>query len=484
MEEINLIYKNITIELQTPSEHEDFYNYLNTYYTQLIQQKEKSLISDNMVQQFVNNNVIYYNKTSKIYFNCENDNIIACNEDNMLFYILDYITNNKKNYTFDVVLKNITKNKIVKKIKENYSVLEIIPESDTIQYIINCLSPIIFKDKTITKMWLTLFGDIVLKKINTNTVFFCKTSIKSFLNDINKYICIYFGNNNIFNYIKFKYTTDHELYNKYILDSNDINYDIFNFKQQFFINLLCVSIYYSNRYTNIYNFIDTEINENEPNSNITLFKNTTKNDIIKKYIDIFLIHDDSQIIYEKELIYLWKKYINENNLFINVFTSYNDFIISLFNYVNKDYNSLNTNNKLIGFYCLETPNIECFKTFWNDNFSFDIDEYYFEINEILFLFNKFCTNKYKTITEKSIINIIQIYYNKYVISDKKHIHNLKCKLWNKKEEIDNFLEKENINLNNMNKNEIYKIYNQKCKTNIKISTKYFNMYLDTKNKSN
>ena len=477
MEEINLIYNNIIHELQTKTEADDFYNYLNSYYNNLIQHKEKSLISENMIQHFINNNSIYYCKTSKIYFNCQNNNIIACNEDNMFYYILDYITNNKNNYTFDITLKNITKNKIIKKIKENYNVLEIIPESETIQYIINCLYPIIFKDKTMTKLWLILFGDIILKKINTNTIFFCKTSIKSLLNDINKYICIYFGNNNIFNYIKFKYTTDHDTYEKYILDSNDINYDIFNFKQQFFINLLCVSIYYSNRYTNINNYIENEVNED--NNIISLFKNTSKKDIINNYINTFLLVDDTQIIYEKELIYLWKKYINENNLFINVFTSYNDFIISLFEHLNKEYNSTNTNNKLNGFYCLETPNIECFKTFWNDNFYFDENEYYFEINEILYLFNKYCTNKYKALTEKSIINILQIYYSQFVISNKKHIHNLKCNLWDKKKEIDNFINKENIILKNTNINELYKIYNQKNKTNIKISKKYFNMYLDT-----
>tara|TARA_B100001142_G_C14329865_1_gene653639 strand:+ start:111 stop:326 length:216 start_codon:yes stop_codon:yes gene_type:complete len=64
----------------------------------------------------------------------------------------------------------------------------------------------------------------------------------------------------------------------------------------------------------------------------------------------------------------------------------------------------------------------------------------------------------------------------YPINKGKVIHNVKCTIWDKKKEIDDFISKENINLK-QNNHTLYKKYSMYEKK-LKINKKYFTMYVD------
>ena len=81
---------------------------------------------------------------------------------------------------------------------------------------------------------------------------------------------------------------------------------------------------------------------------------------------------------------------------------------------------------------MDIPDISIFIDFWNDNFVYDENEYYFELNEILYLFNSYYKRKKNNFNEKLIKYIIQVNFTNYEIINNKHIHNLKCINWNKK----------------------------------------------------
>ena len=474
MSKLDDIYSKILSKL-SDTDNDDFYNYLHNYYENIENKYEKSEFIEKICSVFMTENNIYYNKTSKIFFNYTNNNFIAMNDDNIIYGILDYISSHKefKNY-FDSNVKNIIKNKIFKNIKEN-NVFEVIPDSDTIQMINNSLQASLFNEKQIVKIFLICIGNIVIKK-NNKLLIFTRSAIKSFLCEINKYISMYFGNNNIFNYFKYKYTNDHESAEKILLPCNNVNSTVFNFNEQFYINLICVSIYYANRYETISNYLNNDSCTDNIIKDIYYFEDDKRGIIINDYCNKFLIKGENQYIFEKEIVLLWKKYIHENDIFINIFTSYSDFVKFLFKKLDCCYDSNNNNNMLNGYYSLETPSIEIFKSFWNQNFEFSDNEYCFEINEILYLFKQNNKNKKHNINETTICSIIQVYYNNFDIINNKIIHNLKCKLWDKKKEINNFIEKNNIDING-NINNIYKIYN-KSSNNLKISKKYFSLYIN------
>lgn len=94
------------------------------------------------------------------------------------------------------------KNQIIKKIKER-DLLTSIPESETIQCVLNALTPFVFKNKDSAKYFLTVIGDILLKK-NTHT-YFISTKAKQFISELGEESYALFGTSNMMNHFKFKF---------------------------------------------------------------------------------------------------------------------------------------------------------------------------------------------------------------------------------------------------------------------------------------
>ena len=99
-------------------------------------------------------------------------------EDDIHHTILSTISLNKTLMDWKHRLK-IT---ILKKIKER-DIFTCIPESETIQNVINKLYPMIFSSKEKAKYFLTIIGDVVLKK--TSETYFINSKAKNFLKELN-----------------------------------------------------------------------------------------------------------------------------------------------------------------------------------------------------------------------------------------------------------------------------------------------------------
>ena len=487
MEKINSLFNDIINNIDDENEHENLLNYLNNYVTQKNELKNKNNYYNIIINQFFEENNVYYSKSSKIYFNYIDNNFIVCNEDNIIYYVIDYLSNNinKSEYKNIIQVDNkmFIKSKILKQIKDSHSIYDNIPESETIQEIINFLTPNIFHNKEYAKYFLISIGDIILKKYNSQKrLIFTKTCIRDFLNEISKTISIYFISTNLSNYFKFKYINEHDNNDCRLLPCNDLNFNFIYLNSQFYINLICVCIHYSKRYESADSYLDDEEIDDKIKENIMLINDQTKEIIVEKFKNKYLIAQEKQSILEKDVLFLWKKHNIEHNYFISLFPSFNDFMKLLFKSCDNEYDESNNKNILKNYYSLHIPNITLFIDFWNENFIFDENEYYFELSEILFLFNKYNKKKKHNFNETLIHYIIQVNFPTYKIIDNKHIHNLKCKIWNKSEEIDNFIQTKTINIKNENINNIYKKY---CNDNnkLKINKKYFKMYLN-KLKSN
>jgi hypothetical protein len=489
MEDIQNTFNDILEYMSTEKRKDSFLTYLKSFLDDVKKEDDKKFFFDIIRNKFFNENTFYYCKTSQIYFNCFHNQIIPCNEDNAIYYVLDFLTNNKidNDKSLDTNVKQVLKNKIIKCIKENYPIRDIIPESETIQEITGSLVPGIFSCKSYAKLFCVMIGDIILKKqTEQKVILYTKSHIKPLLNNINKNISIYITNINIFNYIKFKYIQDHDEYDRYFLPCNDINVQYITFNSQFFVDLICICIYNSSRYNNINEYVE-QIEDKTKKENIQFFKYNNKSTIINKFIDTYLIMDNSQSIHEKDLLFLWKKFNVEGNLAINLFTNNQEFIEELFEHVNEVYDSSKNTNIMNNYYSFDIPYVSLFIDFWNENFAFDEDEYYFELNEVLFLFNKYDKHKKHNVNEMIIQEIIQNYFSHYQIVGNKNIHNLKCKLWDKREEIDNFITKQKIDIQTHNISFLYTAY---CKSktkfdSLKIGKKYFTQYIDIlKNKKN
>ena len=136
-------------------------------------------------KKFINNflnddsNQFYYIEDTDIFVKYDNLNYYLINEDELLYLILTEISKNKLLLSKKQMIKDI----IIKQIKTN-KLGNGIPESNTIQNIINYLYPVLFKTKSEAKYFLCILGDNILKKTN-NKYYISRPEYMIFLNHIN-----------------------------------------------------------------------------------------------------------------------------------------------------------------------------------------------------------------------------------------------------------------------------------------------------------
>ena len=154
----------------------------NAEKSQIEREKRKKQLEENtliFIENFINTNDYYYNNSSEIYFEYKNNSYTIVKEDDITHNILTTISN-------DVALRDWKykiKISILKKIKER-NIFNSIPESDTIQNIIQKFYPNIFDTRIECKYFITIIGDILLKKCTNNYIISPK--IKDLLKELDK----------------------------------------------------------------------------------------------------------------------------------------------------------------------------------------------------------------------------------------------------------------------------------------------------------
>ena len=308
---------------------------INRHNQELIKKVDLTTEQEYFIEFFLTHNQYYYVKTTNKYFHYNNCNYTVIYEDDLLHHILRTISSSESKLLRP--WKQKTKNEIMRRIK-NKNLINAIPETGTIQEIINCFLNIrLFNNKNDVKYFLTLIGDNILKK-NNNLIHIISPNAKDFITEISNYCIINFGFN-CNNSIKYKFY-DHSFENTRLFNNNFI--DIDQTKWQSFLtkhnmSLLTVACYYSNKFGNSDNCL-YEINMDDIYiDHIFYLKNNNSaiiiKDFVKKYIEItivdpseeLLVLTDSDItkINMKEMLYLWKHYLDciqiPNVLFINNF---------------------------------------------------------------------------------------------------------------------------------------------------------------------
>ena len=133
IEDANKVYDEILKNIENEGDMENFYNYLNSYKEQQEHKSKKRDMIQYVADDYIENTIVYYSKSSKIYFYNYNNNFILSNEDNILHSIHEYISENKfdngmNNGVMESSTKYAIKSKIIKYIKEKCSIYEHIPE--------------------------------------------------------------------------------------------------------------------------------------------------------------------------------------------------------------------------------------------------------------------------------------------------------------------------------------------------------------------
>lgn len=401
------------------------------------------------IETFLNTNKYFYLSSTEKFFYYDGQHYQIFNEDDILYNVLSAITKDRNLMSW----KQMTKVYIMKRIKQ-HNLLKSIPESDTIQFVLDSLCPAFFSSKIEAKYFLTILGDNIFKK-NGHLIHFVDGKAKRFISELNILAQSTIGLN-LSQTFKYKYHEQHEYKDCRLVKINDCIKSESVWAPvltQCFLDLLCVACHYSIRFSCSDDVVLKQYREQNLIDSIFYLKDTEPEGLVGKFIDEYLQFSSSTIeiqtiserttqITWKNMQYLWKHFLESKHLPTVMFQQRLKGYLVL--KIKDNYNSdadvfINVCSKFL-------PAIQQFLQFWNENIEQDLNETDFEIEDIVHLFYKWSDETHGHLNDKQIIDLISYYYPDCEIEKDKYITGIRCKLWDKQLDIQVALEslRENI----------------------------------------
>lgn len=440
------------------------------------------------IQVFLSKNQYFYLSNNTFFYEYNGKNYFIVKEDDVIHKLLSSISKDR------VLLqwKYKTKINIIKQIKER-SLFSSIPETDTIQNVLNVLYPSVFSSKNAAKYFLTIIGDNIFKK-NSHLIFLINNQMKKILFELDSISQDSIGyNNTTFNFMT-KYHENHSYENCRLIKINEnFPHDIWrDTLKKIGLDLLCVAAHYSKRYEDSDKFIDNKSDEELKNYAYYL-KHSNPNKIVHEFCSKYIVYTNKDNKMEwKNLHFVWKQFLS-NCCLPNVIYSN-----TLKGIMKETYNYNEDIDSFIGITSKYLPVHSDFIKFWENTittYSTEVEELFdneLEIDELSSLFKLWAKQSNEqlmsngNITEENILKILKHFFPNIEIIEDKFVLNVSCSLWDKINDIEKsfYYIKEQIksqhNLALISFDDSYNYYYKYCNTNefkTIVSKLYFEKYL-------
>jgi hypothetical protein len=495
--------------------------------TELNKQREtrRNILSanqDEFTARFLKRNNYFYSPPTELFLHYDGLHFVLRNEDDIYHQIQSTISSEK---CLREWRHKVNKN-IIKRIKER-SPLTVIPESVTIQFVINTLCPAIFKTRHHVKYFLSIIGECLMKKkqitditesnallsgsslttTSNELIYIFPLALKELIREIGNQCYTIFGLPNIFTNIKFKYY-DHNYNHCRLISINQKKIEIPPMLTKHMLDFLCVASHYHLRYGSADKFLQ-QCNDSRLVDNALFLSKNTPESIVNTFIEKSFTLSPTASIDTKNMIFVWKKFLDERNIPNIIFYE------TLKTILKKKLQYDEQRDCFIGITSIHLPVVALFRRFWEEtmvtidapNESEEVhvdalepdapdapdepeeqDDCELEVDEICVLF-KHWTNNTKTINEGLVIELIQHFYPEAVLENNKYILHTSCKLWDKYNEVANALVQFKLYLHNSttqtniasniasNTDDPYVYYSLHCKIsnkyNLLVSKRYF-----------
>jgi len=461
----------------------------NTYDINQIHEEEKQNNQDIFIQNFLNNNTYLYHSPTATFYYYDHNHYQSYSEDDILHHVLSTLSKNRELSSW----KKSTKIQIMCRIKQN-ALLKSIPNSETIQQVLESLKPI-FSSKTEIKYFLTILGDTVLKK-NTGLFHFIRPKAKQFLMELDT-LCLKTLNLHCTTTFKSKYY-DHEYAACRFVPIIDGALHEGTFLNSILgetltiIDMICVAAHYSIRYQSADRFIE-QVNTDRSLLTYSFFiKDRTPTAIVQQFIEEYiqiLPVESSVVVSEipeihtinwKNMFYLWKQFLDQHRVPTIIFQQ--NFKQILIDHLSENYDI--ETDQFHKVYSTFIPAIQQFLEFWNSTITTvdKDDQYTYEIEEIVSLYKRW--NPQSNLQDSVCLDLITYFFPGIEIAENKYIGGIQCSLWIKSEEIQRVIG-EFITHNIDKKTTIYYLYEYYCRVqrssseNPFITSKqYFEKYIE------
>jgi hypothetical protein len=386
-------------------------------------------------------------------------------------------------------IKYKIKNRIIKSI-QGRDILSSIPESRTIQNVIAHIYPALFRTRDHAKYFLTILGDVLLKK-TAPLIYFVPVVAKEFIKDLGGECYGLFGStaNSFSTAFKFKYY-EHQYKDCRVVDiqiqtppASLLRLSHMPELKSAVIDIFCVAAHYSHRFGSADDFLRLHCKTPEVSAHAWFLRDRTDQQVIKEFIDYATEPASSEHeISMTNMLYLWKMYLSEFRLPSMFFAA--TLRSKLAEYAGCAGTAAidvfpNRTSKYL-------PVVSQFRRFWSEYCFTDDREIELEIDELSTLFNEYsAAASAASVSDATLIGMLRHFYPDIIIEDDKYILNVGCKLWDKNTEINDYLEEfKQLCLSNNHSfpqplYNAYEYYCGRCYSTAKrriISKRYFEKY--------
>jgi len=445
-------------------------NYQTAHSERETKKKSLALVADEITESFLNRTKYFYCPASELYFTYNNQvRYSLINEDEIHHRILsDFTTSapvaglSASSSATASAAKYKIKNRIIKSIQSR-DILSSIPESRTIQNVIGQLYPALFRTRDHAKYFLTILGDVLLKK-SAPLIYFVPPVMKDFIKDLGGegYSLFGSGSNAFTTAFKFKYY-EHQYKDCRIVDIHAPSTSAASVSasasiqtispmmgtrppgfrlshmpdlKSAVIDLFCVAAHYSHRFGNADDFLRLHCKTPEVATHAWFLRERTDQQIITEFVEYATepASPDHEISMTN-MLYLWKMYLSEFRLPSMFFAA--TLRAKLAEYAGIGDASTDVFSNRTSRYL---PLVIQFRQFWSEHCVVNDTEIELEIDELSTLFKDYTGGAMGSASDATLLGILRHFYPDIVIEDDKYILNVGCRLWNKNAEIDEYLE--------------------------------------------
>jgi hypothetical protein len=434
-------------------------NYQTAHAERETRKKSLELFADEFTESFLNRNKYFYSPHSELYFTYHNQVRYALiHEDQIHHRILADIT--ASDFLSATATTSATKyrikNRVIKSIQSSRDILSAIPESRTIQNVIGLLYPALFHTRDHAKYFLTILGDVLLKKA-APLIYFVPVVAKELIKDLGSECYALFGStaHSFSTAFKFKYY-EHQYKDCRLVDircggggstqsassssSATFMLRLSNMPELLtsIIDLFCVAAHYSHRFGSADDFLRLHCKTPEVSSHAWFLRDRTDQQIIDEFMNYATepASSDHEITMTN-MMYLWKMYLSEFRLPSVFFAAT---LRSKLASIASPSPSATTPDTIPNRTSKYLPIVSQFRQFWSENCFTDDREIELEIDELSTLFNEYTASAASPpVGDATLLGMLRHFYPDVIIEDDKYILNVGCKLWDKTAEINEYL---------------------------------------------
>ena len=446
-------------------------NYQTAHSERETRKKSLALVADEITESFLNRTKYFYCPASELYFTYKNQvRYSLINEDEIHHRILlDFTASSSmagsstSSSATASAAKYRIKNRIIKSIQSR-DIFSSIPESRTIQNVIGQLYPALFRTRDHAKYFLTIIGDVLLKK-SAPLIYFIPPVAKEFIKDLGGegYSLFGSGSNAFTTAFKFKYY-EHQYKDCRVVDihapstsgsglasaSASVSVLIQTISpigtrppgfrlshmpdlKSAVIDLFCVAAHYSHRFGSADDFLRLHCKTPEVAMHAWFLRERTDQQIITEFVEYATEPASPEHeISMTNMLYLWKMYLSEFRLPSMFFAA--TLRAKLAEYAGAT--ELVFPNRTSRY----LPVVSQFRQFWGEHCVVNDTEIELEIDELSTLFKEYTGGTMGSASDATLLGILRHFYPDIVIDDDKYILNVGCRLWNKNAEINEYLD--------------------------------------------